>query len=141
MTEPGCPPEQLKPRCTFSLCLREVSPHILTCLEIFTHFPISSYNLSQTHSLIDRDNFKRGSSNTQSACRISYTSVIAVLSAPHICEWFVWLVSARLSALVSLLLFLESEPGRSVAACLMSAAVLCVEARQSQPTAACSGVN
>lgn len=56
-----------------------------------------------------------------------------MLPAAHICEQFVWLVSARLSALVSLLLLLESEPGRSVAACLMSAAVLCVEARQSQP--------
>lgn len=56
-----------------------------------------------------------------------------MLPAPHICDQFVWLVSARLSALVSLLLLLESEPGRSVAACLMSAAVLCVEARQSQP--------
>lgn len=50
MTEAGCLPEQLKPRHTFSPCLREAFPHILTCLEIFTHFPISSCNLSPLRS-------------------------------------------------------------------------------------------
>lgn len=29
MTEPGCFPKQLKPRCAFSPCLREASPHYL----------------------------------------------------------------------------------------------------------------
>ena len=88
---------------------------------------------------MDRDNSKRASSNTQSACRISHTSVTAVLLAAHICERYVWLASARLSAPVSLLFFPGSEPGRSVAARLMSAAVLCMEARQSQPRCSVPG--
>lgn len=57
-----------------------------------------------------------------------------MLPAAHMSEQFVCLVSARLSAPVSLLLFLGSKPGRSVAACIMNAAVLCLEACQSQPT-------
>ena len=88
---------------------------------------------------MDRDNSKRASSNTQSACRISHTSVTAVLLVAHICEQYVWLASARLSAPVSRLFFPGSEPGRSVAARLMSAAVLCVEARQSQPRGSVPG--
>lgn len=88
---------------------------------------------------MDRLNFKRGSSNTQSACRISHASIRAVLPAAHICEQCVWLASARLSAPVSLLFFPGSEPGRTVAACLMSAAVLCMEAHQSQPRGSVSG--
>lgn len=88
---------------------------------------------------MDTDNFKRASLNTQNACRILHAPVTAVLSAAHISEQCVWLASARLSTLVSRLFFPKSEPGRSVAACLMSTAVLCMEARHSQPRGSVAG--
>lgn len=55
-----------------------------------------------------------------------------MLLAAHICKQCVWLASARISTLVTLF-FPGSKPGRSVVACLMSAAVLRMEALQSQP--------
>lgn len=82
---------------------------------------------------MDRHNFRRGSLNTQSACKILHTFITAAFTAAHICEHSVWSASPRLSAPIPLLFFPGSHPGKRIATCLTSNAVLCLEARQSQP--------
>lgn len=129
--DPACLPKHLKSRSTLIKGSFSTYTYLHGNLHIFP-FPHSVIQFLPC-SWTDADNFKKGSWNIQSACRTSHTFVTAVLPAAHICEQCFWVALARLSTLVSLLFFPGSRPGRSVAARLMSTAVLCMEAWQSQP--------